>query len=227
MPSIAENLSAVQRRVTEAAERAGRDPAAVRIIGVSKTVGREAVDRAYVAGLRDFGENRVPDSIAKFEEPLPDDARLHLIGYLQTNKTRDAVSLFPIIHSVDRSHLVEALEHRASVASKRVDVMIQVNIAGEEQKHGCEPNTARPIAGEILAAPHLHLIGLMTIAPQVAAAEETRPVFAQLRQLRDELQEEIGAPLPELSMGMTNDFEVAVAEGATMVRIGRAIFVES
>lgn len=227
MPSIEENLKAVQRRACEASERADRDPTSVHIIGVSKTVGRDSVDRAYRAGLRDFGENRVPDAMAKFAEPLPDDATLHLIGYLQTNKARDAVGLFPVIHSVDRLHLVEALERRAGAASKRVAVMIQVNIAGEEQKHGCKPEDACEIAKEIITASHLNLIGLMTIAPQVEDAEETRPVFGGLRRLRDEMQEQIGRPLPELSMGMTNDFEVAIAEGATMVRVGRAIFVES
>ncbi|HLI50578.1 MAG TPA: YggS family pyridoxal phosphate-dependent enzyme [Thermomicrobiaceae bacterium] len=227
MSSIEENLIAVRRRVNEAAERADRDPSSVRIIGVSKTVGRDAVNRAYAAGLRDFGENRVPDALAKFSDPLPADATLHLIGYLQTNKARDAISLFPIIHSVDRPHLIEALEHRAAAAGKPVKVMIQVNIAGEEQKHGCEPEQAFDLAGRIIEAENLDLIGLMTIAPQVDDAEMTRPVFSGLRELRDELQQRLGHQLPELSMGMTNDFEVAVAEGATMVRVGRAIFVEN
>lgn len=227
MPSIEANLAAVRRRVVEVAERAERDPGTVRVIGVSKTVGRDAVNRAYRAGLRDFGENRVPDAMAKFADPLPEDATLHLIGYLQTNKARDAVALFPVIHSVDRSHLVDALERRADASSTSVEVMIQVNIAGEEQKHGCEPNTSFDLASRVVAATNLKLIGLMTIAPQVDDAELARPVFSDLRKLRDELQQRLGQPLPELSMGMTNDFEVAVAEGATMVRVGRAIFAES
>lgn len=223
--SVERRWREVTARVARAAESAGRDPTAVRIIGVTKTVGREAVDAAYTAGARDFGENRVQDALRKFTPPLPGDARLHLIGSLQSNKARDAVALFDVIHSVDRPSLVTALEHRAAGASKKLRVLIQVNVAREAQKHGCQPEDAEALARAAAAAPHLQVVGLMTIAPLVASPEDARPIFRGLRELRDAIATAHPTlPLAELSMGMTNDFEIAVQEGATMVRIGRAIF---
>ncbi len=197
------------------------------IVGVSKTVGRDAVDRAYTAGVRHFGENRVQDAKDKFEPPLPSDAHLHLIGYLQTNKARDAVSLFDTIHSVDRLSVVEALEKRAEQAEKRLRVLIQVNVAGEEQKHGCSTSDAEDLVLAANSCEHLDVHGLMTIAPLVSTPEEARPVFRGLRELRDMIQTtHPELDLTQLSMGMTNDFQVAIEEGSTLVRIGRAIFVE-
>lgn len=225
--SIEENYQRVLLAVRAAEEHANRPAGSVRIVGVTKTVGRAEVDRGYAAGLRDFGENRVQDAKAKFASPLPSDAHMHLIGYLQTNKARDAVALFDTIHSVDRPELVEALERRAAQIDKRIRVLVQVNIAGEEQKHGCEPADAQSLIRLIVECPHLQIDGLMTIAPLVGDAEAARPVFRGLRDLRDQIS--AGDPrftLPELSMGMTNDFQVAIEEGATMVRIGRAIFSE-
>lgn len=225
--TIDENYRRILSKVRSAEQRSGRAEGSVQIVGVSKTVGRDAVDRAYAAGLREFGENRVQDAKQKFDPPLPPDARLHLIGYLQSNKARDAVSLFEVIHSVDRPSLIEALERRAAQIDKVVQVLIQVNIAGEEQKHGCSPMDVEEVLLAAHECPHLQVRGLMTIAPLVDDPEKTRPVFRQLRELRDKLQTVNPAiNLDELSMGMTNDFEVAVEEGATIIRVGRAIFLD-
>jgi pyridoxal phosphate enzyme (YggS family) len=225
--TIEENCRRVVQEVRTAEERAGRPAGSVKIVGVTKTVGRAEVDRGYAAGLRDFGENRVQDAKAKFTPPLPSDAHMHLIGYLQTNKARDAVALFDTIHSVDRPELVEALERRAAQIAKTIRVLVQVNIAGEEQKHGCGPDEAERLIRMIVECPQLQIAGLMTIAPLVGEAEDARPVFRGLRELRDQIESlDARFTLPELSMGMTNDFGAAIEEGATMVRIGRALFVE-
>lgn len=229
--TVAEKVARVQERVRAAAERAGRDPASIRIVGVTKTLPPDAnatVEAAWAAGLRDFGENRVQDAAKKvsglFTGVLEAGATLHLIGHLQTNKARDAVRLFSLIHSVDRPGLVDALQRRAEREGKRQDILLQVNVAREEQKHGCAPEEAEALLRHAAAQPNLHVRGLMTIAPLVDDPEETRPVFAALRSLRDQLQEATGIALPELSMGMTNDYEVAIEEGATIIRVGRAIF---
>jgi pyridoxal phosphate enzyme (YggS family) len=225
--TIEQNYHRVLERVRNVEQRSGRPEGSVTIVGVSKTVGRDAVDRAYSAGVRHFGENRVQDALEKFQPSLPDDATLHLIGYLQSNKARDAVSLFQIVHSVDRMSVIEALEKRAEQQDKIVQVLIQVNIAEEEQKHGCPPSETERLVCVAHEAPHLEVRGLMTIAPLVDTAEAVRPVFRGLRELRDHIQtRHSDICLDELSMGMTNDFEVAIEEGATIVRIGRAIFAE-
>ncbi len=222
---LAANLEQVRRRIAHAAERAGRDPAAVKIVAVTKGVPRATVQLAYNLGLRAFGENRVQEALQKFAvDPLPAEAELHLIGYLQTNKVRHAVKLFAMIQSVDRIPLIQELERRAERQGRRIPVLVQVNVARETQKHGCDPLQAAEIVRAVLEAPHLELRGLMTIAPLSSCETEIRRVFAALRTLRDELQDRFSYPLPELSMGMTNDFELAVEEGATMVRIGRALF---
>lgn len=222
---VATRIAAVQERIALAAARAGRRADDVTLVGVSKTVGRPEVDAAYAAGLRHFGENRVQDALAKFTDP-PTDLVLHLIGSLQTNKVRHAVGRFGLIHSVDRLSLIEALQERCAAAgADRQPILLQINVAGEEQKHGCAPADAGALVEAVLARSSLELRGLMTMAPLAAEPEATRPVFAALRELRDDLQRQYPeATLDELSMGMTNDFEVAVEEGATIVRVGRAIF---
>lgn len=215
----------VQSAVEAAAKRAGRDPGDVTLIAVCKTVGREEVDRAYEAGIRHFGENRVQDAATKFITPLPDDAQLHMIGQLQTNKANVAARLFNVIQSVDRMSLIAELQKQGAKLDKRLAVLLQVNVAGEEQKAGCEPSEAPVLIDHIVACPHLDLRGLMTIAPLVDDAETVRPVFRGLRQLRDDLcSDRPGLDLPVLSMGMSNDFGIAIEEGATHVRVGRAIF---
>ncbi|MEX2425587.1 MAG: YggS family pyridoxal phosphate-dependent enzyme, partial [Thermomicrobiaceae bacterium] len=172
-----------------------------------------------------FGENRVQDMRRKFEKPVGPDASVHLIGQLQTNKARDAVRYCQIVESVDRQELVDALQRRCEVESCSLDVLIQVNISGEEQKAGCDPSELDALVRYAASQPGLRVKGLMTIAPLVDDAEETRPVFRGLREARDRLQERHPElQLDELSMGMTNDYWIAIEEGATMIRLGRAIF---
>lgn len=218
-------VAAVLAEVAAAAERAGREPSSVTLVAVSKTVGRDIVDEAYEAGIRHFGENRIQDAVEKFREPLPSDATLHMIGQLQTNKANIAARLFQIVESVDRPSLVAELQKQAAKAGKVLPVLIQVNIAGEAQKAGCEPDEALNLAQLVLASDHLKLQGLMTIAPLAADIEDVRPVFRGLREKRNELVVTVpGIELPVLSMGMSNDFRVAIEEGATHVRVGRALF---
>lgn len=222
--TLAQRLEAVQDRMSEAAARSGRSADEIALIGVSKTVGRSTVDHAYAIGLRHFGENRVHDCIEKFATPLPSDATLHEIGQLQSNKAKQAVRLFDVIHSIDRTSLVDALQKAAAQAGRRVEVLIQVNVAGEAQKAGCEPEDVPALIEAINHSNQLDLRGLMTMAPLVDDAESVRPCFSDLRELRDRTVQTLGIELPWLSMGMTNDFEVAIEEGATHVRVGRAIF---
>lgn len=222
--ALARHIDDVRRRIADAAERSGRDPRAVTLVAVSKTVDRATVDAAYALGLRHFGENRVQDSVRKYAEPLPPDAELHLIGQLQSNKARQAATLFSVIESVDRPSLIDALEREADRLGRPLPVLLQVNVAGEAQKAGCSPEDAPALAARLVASPACEMRGLMTIAPLVADPEQVRPVFARLRTLRDELREHTGAALSVLSMGMSDDFVVAISEGATHVRVGRAVF---
>jgi pyridoxal phosphate enzyme (YggS family) len=222
---LEERVLRVFGEVAAAAERVGRDPSSVTVVAVSKTVEREAVDAAYHAGIRHFGENRVQDAAAKFATALPDDATLHMIGHLQSNKANVAARLFQMIESVDRRSIVLELEKQATKLGRCVPVLLQVNIAGEEQKAGCDPTEADELVELVRRSTHLDLRGLMTIAPLVEDAELVRPVFRGLRELRDRLQErQPDVSIPILSMGMSNDFRVAIEEGATQVRVGRAIF---
>jgi len=224
MTSVGSRLLHIQQRIDLACAVAGRSRDEVTLVGVSKTVGRTDIDEAYGAGLRDFGENRIQDASAKLIDNWPADARRHMIGSLQSNKAAVAVRIFDLIHTVDRPSLVEELRKQAIRQERRVAVLLQVNIAREVQKSGCDPASANELALAIRDIPELELRGLMTIAPLVEIAEETRPVFASLRRLRDDLARELNAELPLLSMGMTNDFEIAVQEGATHIRLGRALF---
>jgi PLP dependent protein len=223
--SIASNLMAIQDQVHDAAARSGRSGADIRLVAVTKTVERDLIEAAYAAGVRHFGENRVQDMRRKFEVPISDDIVVHLVGHLQTNKARDAVRYSQIVESVDREDLVDALQRRCARESAHLDVLIQVNIAGEEQKFGCAPEDASALVQYADAQKNLTVRGLMTIAPLVDDAEAVRPVFRGLRELRDRISEcypEVD--LSDLSMGMTNDYQVAIEEGATMIRLGRAIF---
>ncbi len=222
---MSERIATIQRRVATAAEASGRKPEDITIVGVSKTFPREIVDAAYTAGLRVFAENRVQEARDKFTEPLPQDVCVHLIGHLQSNKVKLAVGLFSCIESVDRESLVEALEREAAKRDLIVPVLMQVNVAREAQKSGCDPNAAPLLLDLIASSPHLRCDGLMTIAPLVEDPEDARGTFRDLHLLREEFrQRHPMLPLDVLSMGMSNDFEVAIAEGATHVRIGRAIF---
>jgi pyridoxal phosphate enzyme (YggS family) len=224
LESLRGRVEEVRRLVEFSADRVGRDPAMITIVAVSKTVDRDTMMAAYDLGLRHFGENRVPDARRKLSEPMPADATLHLIGQLQTNKASHAVDLFNVIESVDRPSLIVELGKQAAKRGFTLPVLLQVNVAGEEQKAGCAPEDAGTLANEITWAEHLSLAGLMTMAPLVADPEEVRPVFRKLREMRDQRQDDTGLKLPVLSMGMTNDYMVAIEEGATEVRVGRAIF---
>jgi pyridoxal phosphate enzyme (YggS family) len=215
--------------VADAARASSRQPEDVTIVAVTKTVDRDAIEAACALGLRHFGENRVQDAKRKLADlrPLPAGTVLHLIGQLQSNKAKPAVALFDIIESVDRNSLIDALEKEAERRDEPVSVLLQVNIAREPQKAGCAPESASVLMERLVRSPWLRPQGLMTIAPLVADAEATRPVFSGLRTLRDALQREHPTvDLDTLSMGMSDDFHVAIEEGATSVRIGRAIFEE-
>jgi len=215
--AVAANLARVQARIADAATRAGRSPASVRLVGVSKTFPPEAVLAAVRAGLIDVGENRVQEAIPKAAAVAAagETPRWHLVGHLQTNKVKSALTLFSEIESVDSLHLAESLSRHAITP---VGVLLEVNVAGEATKGGFSPNEVIELADRIVSLPGLDVRGLMTVAPEANHPEEVRPVFRQLR----ELGQAVG--LPELSMGMSGDYEVAIAEGATIVRIGRAIF---
>lgn len=222
---LAQNIAEVRERVFVAAREAGRSEDEITIVAVSKTHPRPLVDEAHALGLDVFGENRVQEAAAKFPEPLPTAMRLHLIGQLQTNKAKAAVALFDRIESVDRVSLVAALEKEAARAETLVSVLVQVNIGREPQKSGCPPEDSLALVDAVRESEHLRLDGLMGIAPLVTAADEALPYFRLLRELRDEVsRERPDIDLPVLSMGMSGDFEAAIREGATHVRIGSAIF---
>ncbi len=224
MADLAANVAQVRARIAAAAGRSRRRADDVLLVAVSKTVGAAQVREAAALGLHTFGENRVQEAREKVAA-VPD-AAWHLIGSLQRNKAKEAVRLFTVIESVDSEALAEELSRRAQEQERAVDVLVQVNVAREPQKHGASPEEAAAVVRRTAALPGLRLRGLMTIAPAVADPDEARPVFRALRELRESLQRSAGVALPELSMGMTDDFEVAIEEGATMVRIGRAIFAD-
>jgi len=219
--TIAERLEAVCLRIAEACHRSGRSPDEVTLVAVVKGFPPEAVRQAAAAGMRHFGENRVQEAQAKL--PLLADLSprptWHMVGHLQTNKVKTALNLFDIIHSVDSLHLAEAISRRAPT-SVRVPVLLETNIAGDPAKYGFSPEELPTQTEAIRRLPGLDVRGLMTVAPMAEDPDELRPAFRRLRQLAQSLD------LPELSMGMTDDFEVALEEGATIVRIGRAIFGE-
>jgi len=217
MPDVRENLERVRERIARAAARAGRKPDDVLLIGVSKTVDVERIRAGLAAGLRALGENRVQEAKAKVAE-LGRPAAWHLIGHLQTNKVKDALELFDVIHSLDRLELAQELERRAAPRGLAVEAMLQVNVGAEASKGGFAPDEVGGALEAIGKLAHVKVTGLMTIPPEVERPEDARPWFRQLR----ELSERHG--LRRLSMGMSGDFEVAVEEGATMVRVGTAIF---
>ncbi len=219
-----ERYRAVVQRIAHAAERAGRDPASVRLIGVTKGVGAARVREAVAAGLRDLGENRVQEAVPKIEAVGPGPL-WHLVGHLQRNKARLAVGQFQVIHSLDSLRIAEAVDRAAGEAGRRVPVLIEVNVTGEVTKHGLAPGAAGDLVERVRSCRFLDPIGLMTVAPLANDPETVRPVFRELRALRDRLRVGVaGDAFCELSMGMSGDFEVAIEEGATMVRIGRALF---
>jgi pyridoxal phosphate enzyme (YggS family) len=214
----------VRERIERACDRAGRSPAEVRLVAVSKTVAVPALREALEAGQTLFGENRVQEALSKMPEIGPA-ATWHLVGSLQRNKARHAVGAFELIHSVDDLALARELDRRAGAAGLRQAVLVQLNLAGEATKSGVGESDLWPLVARIDELPHLELRGLMTIPPP-ASPEETRRWFRHLRETRERAEDSLGRALAELSMGMTDDFEVAIEEGATLVRVGRAIFGE-
>jgi pyridoxal phosphate enzyme (YggS family) len=216
---IEANIREVHRRIARACERSHRLPGEITLVVVTKEVGVSAIRAAFDCGIRDFGENRVQEAEDKIGQlsDLKPDVTWHMVGHLQSNKAKTAAELFDIIHSVDSIRLAEILSRRVE---RTLPVLLQVNVSEEATKGGFTVNEVGAAVEEIGQLPNLKVMGLMTIAPLVADVEEARPVFRKLREMRDSLG------LEHLSMGMTDDFEVAVEEGATMLRIGRAIFGE-
>lgn len=222
--AIAANVEVVRERIARAAERAGRRVDEITIVAASKTFPAEAIRAAYEAGLRHFGENRVQEFEAKRAKLGDLDATWHMIGHLQSNKARRAVQLFDRVDSVDRLSLAEKLDSAAGEFGARLPVLIEVHPGGEETKSGVEEADLAALAEGVAALAHLELLGLMAIPPYFEEAERVRPSFRKLRELRDGLSSRMERTLPVLSMGMSHDFEVAVEEGATEVRIGTALF---
>lgn len=230
--SVAENLLRVQEHIANAGRRAGRNPNEITLVAVSKTVPVNAIVEAYRAGVRDFGENRVEEASEKVptvtRELGAGKIRWHLVGHLQRRKARDAVSLFDMVQSVDTLRLAESMNRNAGDRQNPLPILLQVNVGHDPNKFGFSLDARDAFLKDvekIVTLPNLRVHGLMTIGPLVASAEEARPLFRALRILREELAQKFpGTSWLELSMGMTDDYAVAIEEGATIVRIGRAIF---
>ena len=219
---LTSNLAAVRERIVRAAARSGRNAADVKLVAVSKTHPAAILREAIAAGVTVFGENKVQEGESKIVEIGRDAAEWHLIGHLQSNKARKAVQLFDVIHSIDSIELARRLERICEEEGReRLPVLIQVDLAGEETKSGVPAGDLPELAGYLKSCTHLHLVGLMVLPPFFDEPEATRPFFQRLRAIRDEV-----IPGGELSMGMSHDFEVAIEEGATIVRVGTAIFGE-
>ncbi len=225
---LAANIAAVRASIKAAAERVGRRPEEITLIAVSKTRPVTMVEMAYDLGISDFGENRVQEALPKIAEFRPPGLRWHMIGRLQSNKARKVVSAFDSVQSIDSLHVAQALNRSIEVEQRgRLPVLLEVNVAGEQSKAGITGAEVPVLARQIAELPHLELQGLMTVAPQVDNPEEVRPVFRELRSLRDRLRDELpDCSWKHLSMGMTDDYCIAIEEGATIVRVGRAIFGE-
>ena len=225
--SVAENLLKIQERIRTAAERCGRDPRSVRLVAVSKTQPVEAIIAASGAGQRIFGENYVQELLDKAGK-APETAEWHFIGSLQSNKVKYIAGLVSLIHSVDRISLAREIDRQWQRTGKVCDILLQVNISGEETKSGTTAAGVIELAREAAALPHLRIRGLMTMPPFFDEPERARPYFRELRRLAGVIMAEDipGVSMDELSMGMSGDFEVAVEEGATLVRVGSAIFGE-
>lgn len=223
--ALGARLTSVRDRIAAAASRAGRDPASVHLVAVSKTYSPDFVRAAAHFGQIDFGENKVQEGLSKQEATGDVPLRWHLIGHLQSNKARKAVG-FSVIHSIDDAGLLRKVDEAAQLAGKTVDVLIQVDLAGEPTKHGARPEDLPPILEAANRCQSARLTGLMLLPPAVQDPDAVRPYFAKLRNIRERCLGEVARPamLTELSMGMSHDFEVAVEEGATLVRVGSAIF---
>jgi pyridoxal phosphate enzyme (YggS family) len=220
---LAENLESIQQRIASACDRAGRAAAEVTLVAVSKNQPPDRVQAAADLGLRLFGENRVQEAKAKIPN-CPGHLRWHMIGHLQSNKCRDAARLFEMVEGVDSLSLAQELNRAADAMARSLPILLEVNVAGESTKFGFKPEQALAELEALNRLQRLEVHGLMAMAPWSSDPEKVRPVFRRLRELRAQCERILGAPLPHLSMGMTNDFEVAIEEGATLVRIGTGLF---
>ena len=223
MSKLAENLAAVQSRIANAVEKSGRSAHEVRLVAVSKTYPAEAIRELFETGQQAFGESRVQEALPKVEA-LPPGIEWHFIGHLQTNKIRKVVGQFALFHGVDNENLALQMNRIAGELSVTANVLLEVNVSGEESKFGFAPENLPAALENLAPLPFLRIRGLMTMAPYSNTPEEARPYFAKLRDVRDRLATATGLPLSELSMGMSGDFEQGIAEGATIVRVGSAIF---
>jgi len=228
---IKDNILEVRKRISAACLRAKREPVSVQLIAVSKNSSIEEIKEAISAGITEFGENRVQEAVVKFKEltangQRPTTIKWHMLGHLQTNKAKEAVRIFELIHSVDSLRLAEEIAKQAAKINKIQDILIEIKTSPEAAKFGIKPDELSGFIKEIAGLRNINIKGLMTIAPLVSNPEDTRPYFRTLRELRDSINQSsvFGFPSSVLSMGMTDDFEIAIEEGADIVRIGRAIF---
>lgn len=226
MASWTERFALVRGRIADAERRSGRAPGSVTLIGVVKTLAPEVVAAAVQAGLADLGENRVQEAELHQRTVARGAARWHMIGHLQGNKAGKAVAMFDLVHGVDDADLADTLARRARAAGLVMPVLVEVNVSGEASKFGVAPEALPGLLERVAAIEGIELRGLMTVGAPVARPEDARGGFAKLRGLRDEGERRLGRRLPELSMGMSSDYEVAVEEGATLVRVGTALFGE-
>ena len=223
--NFAENLDSIQQRIAAVCARAGRDANSVTLLAVSKSHPPESIQAAVACGQILFGENKVQEAKAKI--PLsPSKARWQFIGHLQSNKVRDAVELFEMIQGVDSLAIAQEISKRAEQAGKTMPILLEVNVAGEGSKFGYQPETLLTELSVLSALPRIEIHGLMAIPPYSSVPEKTRPYFQRLRELKVQAENILGYPLPQLSMGMSGDFEIAIEEGATIVRVGTALFGE-
>lgn len=226
MATIAENIEEIQREKAQAAQRCGRNPEDILLIAVTKTRSAEEINEAVRAGITDIGENKVQEILDKYDKVLP--VNWHMIGHLQTNKVKYIIDKVSLIHSVDSFRLAEEIDRRAAQHGRTMDILVQVNAAGDEAKFGVEPDDAESLISEILeSCENVRIRGLMTVAPYAENPEEVRPHFRRMRSLYDRIAAEIRHPRLDfqyLSMGMSNDRIIAVEEGSTAIRVGTAIF---
>ena len=225
--SVRENIQSVQDRIASAAKRVGRDVGSIELVAISKTKPASLIVEAIDAGITDIGENRVQEAKSKHTQ-VDRPARWHLVGHLQTNKVKQALQIFDLIHSVDSVRLLAEINRRSCQLNRQTDALVEVNTSGEESKYGLQPNQVLSFMQSTLEYPYVRIKGLMTIGKFLAEPEDVRPSFTLLRRLKEKIDNQ-GYPniqMKYLSMGMTNDFEVAIEEGANMVRIGSAIFGE-
>lgn len=223
MQMVAENVKTIRERIVSACGRAGRYPDEVTLVAVAKMFGAEMVSEVLNAGVVDIGENYVQELHRKREKLTDERIQWHFIGHLQRNKVKELASWIHLIHSIDSKRLAEEISHQAAMKGRTVDILVEVNTSGEQTKFGITPEETPTFVRELRGLPNIHVAGLMTMGPFLPNPDDSRPAFRTLRKLRDRLQDN-GIRIPHLSMGMSNDFEVAIEEGATIVRIGTAIF---